>query len=35
MVKLFGCTKAILYIAVDYILLCKLSYGYHNQVPFH
>ena len=27
--------KAILYIAVAYILLCKLNYGYHNQARFH
>ena len=27
--------KAILYIAVAYILLCKHNYGYHNQAGFH
>ena len=27
--------EAILYIAVAYILLCKLNYGYHNQARFH
>ena len=27
--------EAILYIAVAYILLYKLNYGYHNQSRFH
>ena len=27
--------EAILYIAVAYILLCKLNYGNHNQTRFH
>ena len=27
--------KASLYIAVAYILLCKLKYGFHNQADFH
>ena len=27
--------EAILYIAVAYILLRKLNYGYHNQTHFH
>ena len=27
--------EAILYIAVVYILLCKLNYGYRNQAHFH
>ena len=27
--------KATLYIAVAYIFLCKLNYGYHNQAHFH
>ena len=26
--------QAILYIAVTYILLCKLNYGYHNRGTF-
>ena len=26
--------EAILYIAVAYIFLCKLNYGYHNQSRF-
>ena len=34
-VKPFGCTTVILFIAVAYILLCKLNYGYHNQACFH
>ena len=36
MVKPFGCMcKAFLCIAGAYILLCKLSYDYHNQARFH
>ena len=33
----FGCrpTTQICIYAVAYILLCKLNYGYHNQVHFH
>ena len=27
--------EATLYIAVAYIFLCKLNYGYHNQAHFH
>ena len=27
--------EVILCIAVTYILLCKLNYGYHNQSRFH
>ena len=27
--------EAILYVAVAYILLCKLTYGYHNQARFY
>ena len=31
----FWMYQAILYIAVAYILLCKLNYGYHNHARFH
>ena len=27
--------ETIVYIAVAYILLCKLKYGYHNQTHVH
>ena len=27
--------QAVLYIAVAYILLYKLNYGYHNKAHFH
>ena len=33
-VKAFGCIKH-LYFTVAYFLLCKLSYGYHNQANFY